>query len=74
MIDYMSQNSRKFRRWERKMLGSDYPVVIAHYLGEGHRDMGISKCNPYPLGRRHDEYERGYDLADPLGDYHGRNK
>lgn len=29
--------------------------------------------NPYPPGRRHDEYKRGFHLADPMGDHHGRN-
>lgn len=74
MIDFMPENKRKLRRYERKMLGSDYPIVLAHYLGEGHHDAGMPKRNPYPSGRRHDEYERGYDLADPMGDHHGRNK
>lgn len=35
---------------------------------------GKVKKNPYPPGKRHDEWQRGYDLADPLGDWHGRNK
>lgn len=29
--------------------------------------------NPYPPGRRHDEFERGKRTADPMGEYHGRN-
>lgn len=33
-------------------------------LGDEHAYNGKPKRNPYPPGRRHDEYERGYLTAD----------
>lgn len=64
------------RRAERRAFGqtsswyASYEAYLeggaAHYYRQGKR-------NPYPPGRRHDEYERGWRTADPMGDYYGRN-
>ena len=71
------ENSRAARKWFRKNGMSD-PVYEAYNLGSdaayNPRLKGHGyRCNPYPPGRRHDEWERGYKTADPLGDWHGRN-
>lgn len=67
---------RKLKKFEGKMYP---PPIQAYYEGEyaGGRPMHLPKrlrTNPYPPGRRHDEWERGYKLADPMGDHHGRNE
>jgi hypothetical protein len=41
-------------------------------LGGYHGELGTHH-NPYPAGRRHDEYDRGFDLADPMGAHYGAN-
>jgi hypothetical protein len=68
-----SENLRKLKRYENKMFGSDREVYRAWNLGQYDAERGNPKRNPFPNGRRHREYERGYDLADPMGDHHGRN-
>lgn len=76
MTDNLSMfdiDPRKEKRYVRKMWGRDQVVYEAYTLGEYHADAGKPKRNPYPPGRRHDEYERGYNLSDPMGDHHRRN-
>ena len=63
---------RKEKRAFRRM-GQEDHVYFAWIAGQYHGDTGQPKRNPYPPGRRHDEYERGYNEADPMGDHHGRN-
>ena len=60
---------RKLKRFERRHFS---PVYDAWTLGEFHADRGKMTRN-FPPGRRRDEYERAFRLADPLGDHHGRN-
>lgn len=47
--------------------------VVAYYRGSSDGDWMTAPKNPYPPGIRHDEYERGFRSADPMGDHHGRN-
>lgn len=65
--------SRKYKRFERKSGMSD-PKYLARIRGEDDAERGKNKKNHYPPGKRHDEYEHGYNTADPLGRYHGRNE
>lgn len=39
-------------------------VHQAYLQGEDARYFNRTKRNPYPKGRRHDAYERGYTLKD----------
>ena len=66
-------DSRKEKRAFRKMGMSD-PVMEAYYTGQdaAMRPSRFHK-NPYPKGRRRDEWNRGFTAADPIGDHHGRN-
>ena len=69
---------RRLKRLENKA-GMNDPVMLAWYEGQTFAHYGRHmpprlQRNPYPLGRRHDEWQRGYDIADPLGSHHGRNE
>lgn len=69
---------RREKRFFRKNGMSD-PLYIAHTEGEAFAYYGEKLpprlCrNPYPPGRRHDTWQRAYDTADPLGEFHGRNE
>lgn len=68
---YSGPGWRKDKRYEQKMLGG--ALVDAYYLGEEHGRRGMSNKNPYPAGRRHDAYDDGWNLSDPMGEYMGRN-
>ena len=57
---------RKVKRITRRMADALY---VAYNLGEYHGERGVNR-NPYPAGRRQAEYERGFMLSDPMGDYH----
>lgn len=60
---------RKEKRFFRKN-GMDHPVYLAWLEGQdAGDDHRKPKRNPYPPGRRHDEWERGYNAADPMGDH-----
>jgi hypothetical protein len=58
----MMVDPRKEKRFFRKN-GMDHPVYVAWLEGGAAADDRKSKCNPYPAGRRHDEWERGYQVA-----------
>lgn len=63
---------RKERRIFRHM---GYTAVDdAYYEGEYAARERPDARNPYPPGRRHDAWNYGYRIADPLGDHHGRNE
>lgn len=69
---------RREKRHFRK-LGMSDPLYLAHTEGEaaamyGRRMPKRLQTNPYRPGARRDEWQRSYDLADPLGDFHGRNR
>lgn len=49
---------RKMKRHESKNDGG--PVYHAYNYGCQCGDTGNGRRNPYPAGRRHDEFERGY--------------
>lgn len=62
-------------RAEKRLLGyttSQGAMYEAWTLGGWHGETGVHR-NPYPAGRRHNEYERGHRTSDPMGDHHGRN-
>lgn len=63
---------RKVKRAERRM-GMDDPLMAAYYSGEAEAMQRNPRGNPYPPGKRHDTFERGAALADPMGEHHGRN-
>lgn len=73
----MRDCTRAEKRAFRKM-GMLDPVHQAYNEGQGFayapRTMPPRlQRNPYPPGKRHDAWEHGYDTADPMGDWHGRN-
>lgn len=72
LMMFGTADPRRIKRIERKALGMD-AVYGAWLEGQATGDAGKPYRNPYPAGRRHNEFKRGYDLADPMGDYHGRN-
>ncbi len=67
------ENSRQARRYFRHM-GMTDPVYLAYLAGGYQAERRNPRPNPYPPGKRHDEFERGFKSADPWGDYHGRNE
>ncbi len=59
------QNSRATRKFFRKQ-GMSCPVYHAWLEGQAYAHYGNSmpprfRHNPYPKGRRHDEWNRGYN-------------
>ena len=59
-------------RAEKKYVNKAYDQLHRAFdIGGIHAYTGYN--NPYPAGRRHDEYDRGYNMADPMGSYHGQN-
>lgn len=71
MATFGNMNWRKEKKLERQM-GVDNPIYIAYLQGQ-RAACERNPRNPYPKGRRHDEWQRGYESADPMGDHHGRN-
>lgn len=64
ITDYAAEVRRQFgdpRRLKKLCRGSH--VELAFDLGHCDGYRGRSKRNPYPPGRRHNEYERGYELS-----------
>jgi len=70
--DMSTAQRRAFRRG-MGMTSSGFATYEAFCLGGAAHYDRRGKRNPYPPGRRHDEYERGFNEADPMGDHHGRN-
>jgi len=68
---------RKEKRALRK-LGMSDPVQDAYYEGEAAAEWGIRiRINHYPPGKRHDEWERGFNSADstcPHLTHYGHNE
>lgn len=62
---------RNRKKYEREHFG--HPVMLAGYAGDYAGMTGKPYRNPYPKGLRHDAFKAGYDNADPMGLYHGRN-
>lgn len=67
------------RREKRVMRGMRRPIDVAYNGGLNAAVYGWMmpprlRSNPYPPGRRHDEWERGFAEADPMGEHHGRNE
>lgn len=61
----MNTNPRKEKRFYRKS-GMSHPVYEAWNLGQAVHHCYLPprlRTNPYPSGRRHDEWQRGYDLG-----------
>lgn len=62
-------------RKTKKYFNDNFPNLYqAYLLGDGDGYYKQINRNPYPAGKRHDEYERGFQNADPMGDWHGRNE
>jgi hypothetical protein len=49
-------------------------VYVAYLEGQNALYHKRKPRNPYPPGKRHDEWKRGLNLADPMGDHMGRNE
>lgn len=62
---------RKVKKFERGLYNE---LEVAFGRGQSQPLYRKPRPNPYPPGKRHDEYERGLRLADPMGDWHGRNE
>lgn len=72
------ENTRAARKFFRRH-GMICPMRDAYDSGQNAAMYPRSmpprlRVNPYPPGRRRDEWERGYNCADPLGDWHGDNR
>ena len=65
---------RKFKKFERKTLGGHDKLWLAFNEGMTDCECGRPNRNPYPAGKRREEYDRGYAAGDPLESFHGRNK
>jgi len=65
---------RKFKKFERKVLGKDDALWLAFEQGMSQCEAGRPNRNPYPAGKRREEYDRGYSNGDPMESFHGRNK
>ena len=65
------RDDRRVKKFENKQFS---PVYLAWIAGQDQGERGKPYRNPYPKGKRHTEFERGYKAADPLGDHHGRNR
>lgn len=68
---YRMTDVRAIKKHERKHIGG--PLYDAYIMGQEAAYVNKPKRNPYPAGRRHDEYEMGYNQADPMGNFHGTN-
>lgn len=56
---------RKWKRYENRMMGyRNARLYEAYTSGELDGMRGNPNRNPYPAGRRHAEYERGYALKE----------
>lgn len=70
---YGRSDGRSLKRFERRH-GMGHPVEMAYRAGEWNASSKHPKANPFPPGRRHDAWEQGFNMADPMGDWHGRNE
>lgn len=68
--DYSNVDPRKEKRYFREHQPECY---MAYITGESDGMTGKKRPNLFAPGRRRDEYNRGFDNADPMGDWHGRN-
>lgn len=64
---------RKLKREMCNQMG-DWPIYIAHINGEHDAYAARPYHNHYPKGRRYKAYDVAYKMADPIGDWHGRNE
>lgn len=70
---YPGRSTRKEKRLFYRQYGSSLATYKAYSCGEAAAYSSRPSRNPYPAGKRHDEWQRGYVMADPLGDHHGQN-
>lgn len=73
----MYKDWRKEKRFWRK--NGRTATYEAYELGQTAAVYGSMmpkrlRTNPYPLGIRHDNWQLGYDQADPMGEHMGRNE
>ena len=58
---YWGPDWRKSKKWDNKATaGTGYDVMMAYYRGSEDAEFGRDYRNPYPPGRRHDEYHRSF--------------
>lgn len=67
---YALPDPRKLKRHENQHQDALYEAFIC---GDQAGCYAKHPRNPYPPGKRHTEWDRGFKLADPMGDHHGRN-
>lgn len=73
----MFKDWRREKRFLRK--NGHTETYEAYQLGHNAAMYGNAmpkrlRTNPYPPGVRHDNWQRGYDQSDPMGERMGRNK
>ena len=71
-MDYAIVDPRKEKRYLRKC--GFNAMYDAYIQGEFEASRRRPRANPYPAGKRHDAWQHGFSLADPLGDWHGENR
>ena len=71
---YPGRLARKEKRYFARQHGASLAVYEAYACGEAEAMRRNPRPNPYPAGKRHDEWQRGFGEADPLGAFHGRNE
>lgn len=54
---YLEANWRKQKKHDNQCMG---PLAQAYSQGQYAGEVGRRLVNPYPPGRRHDEFERGF--------------
>ena len=59
-------SSRQTKRAERKM-GLACEMEQAWHAGQEAAEETVAPANPYPPGRRRDEWQRGFDLTSETG-------
>ena len=72
LFSFMGTDPRR----EKRAFGrtsADAASLNAFYWGEDNARRRHPIANPFPAGRRHDEFERGMHIADPMGEHMGRN-
>ena len=61
---------RREKRFHRRGMGDGGVALYdAWNFGCWAGQFRRSKCNPYPPGRRHDEWQRGYDVTEKGGGF-----
>jgi hypothetical protein len=77
IVKYNGAGWRKEKRFFRRQ-GMDHPVETAYNEGQAAAMYSSMprrlQANPYRPGRRHDEWQRGYDTAPTMDEAYGRSR